>query len=249
MINPRSKNCIRLSTNSRTQPTMVEEQRCTATTPNAQAAPEQQQQWEHLQEFHVSIPLWPTDISAQGIEGGSPLIWTMLYPLSKATRTSTYAWNGHWNTTSGTNVPNHLVTERIPCLSQSRWSSRMDSSWVNPPTSANLLRNTHRLPALAKTTKTWYSPEITPTFQQSLPPQQQWEHMRAFHSNTLLWPTKERIGQTQVEGGSPLTWMMLHPPLADTQLQTYVWNRHLANYMPWTIDQATDRPPIILHAR
>jgi len=73
--------------------------------------------------------------------------------------------------------------------------------------------------------------------------------MRAFHSNTLLWPTQERIGQTQVEGGSPLIWTTLHPPLADTRLQTYAWNGHLANYMPWTIDQATDRPPIISHAR
>jgi len=111
MTNPRSKNCILPPPNSQTQPTTVEEQRRAATPPDAHADPEQWQEWEHLRAFHASIPLWPTDSSAQGIEGGSPLIRTMLYPLSEATRISTYAWNGHWDTMSGTIGPNHPVTE------------------------------------------------------------------------------------------------------------------------------------------
>jgi len=86
-------------------------------------------------------------------------------------------------------------------------------------------------------------------FQWSLSPQRQWERMRVFHSRKLLWPTMERTGQTQVAGGSPLTWTTLYPPLTDVRLETYAWNGHLANYMPWTIGPEIARPPIISHAR
>jgi len=81
--NPRSKNGILLPSNSWKQTTMAEEQWCVVTTPNAQAILEQWQQWEHLCKFHASITLWSVDIPMQGIEGDLPLIWMMLYPLSK----------------------------------------------------------------------------------------------------------------------------------------------------------------------
>jgi len=113
--------------------------------------------------------------------------------------------------TSGTDGPHNPVTERLPFLAQSRWNSRADASWANLPTLANLLTHTHWLSAQA-TTKTQPSPETTQNLQQSLPPQWQWENMWAFHSSKLLWPTKERTSQTQVEGGLPLIWTMLHPP-------------------------------------
>jgi len=53
-----------------------------------------------------------------------------------------------------------------------------------------------------------------------------------------------------VEGGSPLVWTTLYPPLETARLQTYAWDGHLSNFMPWTAretDLAT-RPPLISHA-
>jgi len=209
--NSRSKNCILPPSHSRKQATTAEEQHRAAIKPNAQAIREQRQRWEQLREFYASLPLWPTDIPTQGIDRGSPLIRTMFYPLSDTTRISTYAWNGHGDTLSGTVSPNDPETERLPCLSQSRWNTRADSGWAELSTSANLFRYSRRLTALAKT-KLWPSPETPINFQRSLSPQRQWERMRVFHSRKLLWPTMERTGQTQVAGGLPLTWTTLYLP-------------------------------------
>jgi len=130
---------------------------------------------------------------------------------------------------------NHTTTGP-PCLSQGKWNFRYDHSWVSSPSTANNpLSDIHRLPALAKnivrTTQ-----DTTPIFLTPLSPQQQWEHMQAFHSCTLLWPSEEGKCQ-QLEGGSPLIWIMLHPPSVDGPLLTYAWTGHLENYMPWKIGQ------------
>jgi len=156
----------------------------------------------------------------QGLCRGLPLFQTMFYPLSNTTWNSTYAWNRHGDTLSGTVSPNDPETERLPCLSQNRWNTRADSSWAELSTSENLFRYSHWLTALAKT-KTQPSLETPINFQWSLSPQWQWEHMCVFHSHKLVWPTTEITGQTQVAGGSPLTWTMLHPPLTDVWLKTY----------------------------
>ncbi len=246
MTNPRSQKCMLLTSNSQKNTITAEEERRAVTTPNAQVACDLRQRWEHLREFHASNSLWPMDIPMQGIEGDSPLIRTMFYPLSEATRILTYAWNGHGDATSGTDGSHNPVTERLPCLAQSRWNSRADAGWTNSPPLANLLRRTRR-PSAQATTRP--SLETTQNLQQPSPPQWQWENMRAFHSSKLLWPTKERTSQTQVDGGSPLIWTTLLPHQTDVRLQTYAWNGYLANYMPWKLDPATDRPPIISYAR
>jgi len=74
-----------------------------------------------------------------------------------------------------------------------------------------------------------------------------WEQMWVFYSSFQLWPSAVRPG---VEGGSPLVWMTLYPPLETVRLQTYAWDGHLSNFMPWTAwepDLAT-RPQLISHA-
>jgi len=142
---------------------------------------------------------------------------------------------------------NNLVTAGPPCLSQGKWSSRNDSSSLLPKVPM-ALDYICRLPALAKTTQT--SPDTTPILQETSL-QQQWEHMCAFHSSILLWPFEEWKCKNWMEGDLPLIWTMLHPPSAETRLQTYVWTGHLENYMPWSNGQTdtTVRPPIVLHAR
>jgi len=80
---------------------------------------------------------------------------------------------------------------------------------------------------------------------------QQWEQMRAFHSSSHLWPATVRPNPAGKEGHSPLVWTTLYPPLGTARLQTYVWDGHLDNFMPWTVstpDRVT-RPPLISHAQ
>jgi len=154
-----------MPTKSQKQMTTAAEQWCMASPSDAQAMLQQQQQWDHLWEFHASIPLWPMDIPMQGTEGGSPLLLMMFYPLSKTTWLLIYAWTGHLDIMPGIDCPTNHATERPPCLSQSRWNSRPDSGWASPPTPA-ILGYTHWLPVLAKT-KTRLLPEITQTFQSS----------------------------------------------------------------------------------
>jgi len=54
-------------------------------------------QWEDMQEYHSSINLWPSTKwpNLIRLEGGSPLVWTMLHPPATVARCLTYSWNGH----------------------------------------------------------------------------------------------------------------------------------------------------------
>jgi len=76
--------------------------------------------------------------------------------------------------------------------------------------------------------------------------------MRVFYSGMSLWPSKEQHTSSELEGGSPLLWTMLHPPMTETWLKTYALDGHLDNFMPWKAcqtDGAMVRPPLILYAR
>jgi len=75
------------------------------------------------------------------------------------------------------------------------------------------------------------------------------EDMRGFYSNITLWPSMERHHPTQIEGGSPLMWTMLHPPAAVAWLLTYSWKGHLDNYLPWANSNNVVQPPLISYAR
>jgi len=237
-----------LTTPSHTTMPMADPTQREAISHNVMAA-EQWQQWQHFHEFHAGNQPWPADITMHGSAGGSPLIQMMFYPPTAATWLSTYSWTGHRAVLPEIDYLNNYSTTGPPCPSQGKWNSWHDSSWARSPITANnSLHDTHQLQALVKNTA-WIDPEITPIFP-TPPQQQQWEHMRAFHSSNLLWPSEEGKSQ-QMDGGLPLIWTMLYPPAADMQCLTYTWTGHLENYMPWKIGQtgATSQPPIILYAR
>ena len=49
-----------------------------------------------MQAFYSHIPLWPSkEQHSIWLEGGSPLVWSMLYPPSVEEQLQTYTWNGH----------------------------------------------------------------------------------------------------------------------------------------------------------
>jgi len=72
---------------------------------------------------------------------------------------------------------------------------------------------------------------------------QQWENMQTFYSSTKHWPMHNQFS-TQIEGESPLVWMMVHSSSAATQLQTYAWIENLDHPLPGK-DPALpkERPP------
>jgi len=54
-------------------------------------------QWEQMQKFHSSIQQWPATVQPNSTwtAGGSPLVWTMLYPPLDIAWLQTYTWAGH----------------------------------------------------------------------------------------------------------------------------------------------------------
>ncbi len=71
-----------------------------------------------------------------------------------------------------------------------------------------------------------------------------------FYSSFQQWPATVQPNSTGTAGRSPLVWTMLHPPSATAQLQTYLWDRHLDSFMPWTASNpgCDTWPPLISHA-
>ncbi len=176
----------------------------------------------------------------------------MFHPIAGTTQLLTYTWIEYEANTPEINCDNNSATARLPFLSQGKWHSSTDSYWSRLPTNVNnLLGFTNQLPTMAKT-NTWPSLDIMLKLPEPSSSKEQWENMREFHLSTLLWPSQERQGQTKMEGNSPLIWTVLYPPLAEALCQTYTWNGHLDNYMPWNVKQTGGmqiRPPIILHAQ
>jgi len=217
-------------------------------TPYDALAVAQRQRWEHLQAFHAENRPWPADIPRKGIDGGSPLMRTMLYPFPASTQLSTYSWTRQWEETPGIDCSTNHVTARPPCLFQGMWNSRHTAGGDSSPIYRTALNYIRQPPARAKTIR--QTPLATTPTLQDPSQQRQWEHMRAFHSSTRLWPSKERKSQTWMDGGSPLIWTTLYSPSAEGRLQTYAWTGYLENYMPWRIGQsgATARPSLVSHA-
>jgi len=171
-------------------------------------------------------------ITPDGIEGGSPLVTTMKYPSSAPTWLSTYAWMECCShTLSG--IDHSTATARPTPLSQAKWNHRKDI-WVRP---LNIVENapnhTHR--RKAGKSVPWFSPDTPQNIKEPASPWTQWEQMQIFYSSILLWPAQDGHNPTQMEGSSPILWTMLHPPSVEARLQTYAWNGHLENFMPWTI--------------
>jgi len=97
-------------------------------------------QWEEMREYYLSTNLWPSTErhNPTMLEGGSPLVWTMLYPPATVARCLTYSWTGHLdNFLPWANDQSKRVT-RPPLISYARWNIRrsQDSSPL-PPDEAN----------------------------------------------------------------------------------------------------------------
>jgi len=173
-------------------------------------------------------------ITPNGIKGGSPLVTTMKYPSSAPTWLSTYAWMECCShTLSG--IDRSTATARSTSLSQATWNHR-NNVWVRPLNKVENAPNHTRRRNITEPASPWT----------------QWEQMRIFYSSIPLWPAQDGHNPTQMEGGSPILWTMLHPPSVKARLQTYAWNGHLEKFMPWTIGSINGtqvRPPLISHAR
>jgi len=216
---------------------------CEGTTPlDSPIIPEQQIRWEQLCAFHANNKQWPMGITPDGIEGGSPLVTMMKYSSSAATWLSTYTWMECCSHTP-TKIDHPMAKARPTSLSQAKWNHRKEAVDHSP-------NHTSQLKAGKSILR---SPPDTPqNIQETASPWTQWEQMQMFYSSICLWPAQEGHNPTQMEGGSPILWTMLHPPSAKARLQTYAWNGHLENFMPWTIghiDGTQVRPPLVLRAR
>ncbi len=137
--------------------------------------------------------------------------------------------------------PNSQPTMNLPChvkplarLQVEKLADCKDHHWWQEKP-AQLMPQLSREPLQSKTASydTW-----------------QWEHMRACYSSSQLWLSMMRPNSTGMEGGSPLVWTMLYPPLETARLQTYTWDGHLNNFMPWTTcnPDLDTRPPLTAHA-
>jgi len=246
-INSQSEKC-NLSTHSlQNMLTTSDSQRSWSTSHDGQVTSDQRVQGENTRIFYSSVKLWPTGIRTPR-EGGSPLVQTMLHWTSD-TRLQTYAWNDvEIPTFEPAGLKDHVTASR-PHLSQANWNRR-EANWLMPSVwAATLSSYVHRLQASPKTTKR-LSPDTLRDNQKTS--KRQWERMQAFYSSMSLWPSKEQHNSSELEGGSPLLWTMLHPPMAETRVKTYAWDGHLDNFMPWKAcqtDGATVRPPLISYAR
>jgi len=87
-----------------------------------------------MQEFHSSINLWPSTERPNLItlEGGSPLVWTMLHPTAKFSRCLTYSWKGHLDNFVPWESAHTNGVERPPLISYARWNIRRSKDLQQP---------------------------------------------------------------------------------------------------------------------
>jgi len=91
-------------------------------------------QWEDMQEYHSSINLWPSTKwpNLIRLEGGSPLVWTMLHPPATVARCLTYSWNGHLDNFVPWESNHTNGMERTPLISYARWNIQRSHDLPSP---------------------------------------------------------------------------------------------------------------------
>jgi len=90
-------------------------------------------QWEDMRRFYLSINLWPsTERQNPILEGGSPLVWTMLHPPKIVERCLTYSWKGHLD-----NFLPWACTEQMPLISYAKWNIQQCPDGLLPLNDAN----------------------------------------------------------------------------------------------------------------
>jgi len=84
------------------------------------------QNWALMRAFYSGIHLWPTDAqkSKIGMEGGSPLIWTVLRPPAAFEWLQTYAWAGHLDNYMPWSPDQTSSVEQPPIVSYAHWNIR-----------------------------------------------------------------------------------------------------------------------------
>ncbi len=93
-------------------------------------------QWERMRAFYSSMSLWPSkeQHNSSALEGGSPLLWTMLHPSMADTWVKTYAWDGHLdNFMPWKACQIDGATVRPPLILYARWNIRQDTDVSMPP--------------------------------------------------------------------------------------------------------------------
>jgi len=137
-------------------------------------------------------------------------------------------------------------TDRIQHLSHTLWNNQHDST-TQPPLAHTKSRDNPRR-STDKPAQLIPQPSREPLHSVLASfDTRQWEEMHAFSCRSQLWPSLERL---KMEGRSPLVWTTIYPPLTTTWLQTYAWDGHLDNFMPWSASNPNlaIRPSLISHA-
>jgi len=211
--------------------------------------------WENMRTFYQSSNLWPTDITSR-IEGSSPLIVTMFHLPPKTQRLQTYAWKTNpaetlWTDCETDPATADPMTASSPTLSQAKWANRQGLvPAIRPPKANNPPIYTGR-PLAVERPQGQLSSANPRKIQNPSTTRQKWEQMRLFFSSQPKWPTADQQTSEGSDGGSPLVWTTLSPISASARLQTYAWDGHLANLLPWTSGQPDStrvRPPLISYA-
>jgi len=172
----------------------------------------------------------------------------MFCPFAATPRLSTYSWIESERNPPGIECDTDSAMACAHSISNGMWNRATDLDQVRLSIRGNKPLGYNGRPTATAITTTRAPPVIMQQRRMTLSTQEQWEHMRAFHLKNSLWPSKERQSHSQMDGGSPLIWTVFHPPLAEERCQTYAWNGHLDNYMPWVVGHkggTQARPPFI----
>jgi len=210
------------------------------------------QLWDNMRTFYLGSSLWPMDIKTPRIDGSSPLIATMFHLPPKTQWLLTYAWEMNpAKTMLQTNCTTNPATASSLILSQAKWANRQGLVQSKQPPKANNSLNDTGRPLALEQPHEQPSLENPQNIQNPSTTWQKWEQMRSFFSSQSKWPTADQHTSEWKDSGSPLVWTMISPISAPACLQTYTWDRHLANLLPWTSSQTDSTrvwPPLILYA-
>jgi len=153
-----------------------------------------------MQEFHSSVQQWPSMAwpNPTPMEGGSPLVWSLLYSPCLTGRLQTYAWDGY--------LDNHMPWITRKCMSNIRPSLISHAMWTTRQwsTTARLENRVDISPAGA------VSPAPNPPLPCQPPTPHSINPMRTFISVTI-WLYLHLISPS-----SPTKWAAKHisPPVA-----------------------------------
>jgi len=205
-----------------------------------------------MRAFHSSVKSWPPTENASTKAGESPLSTTMLQLFPTAARLQTLAWPVQSVTLRPPTASSiEDMTKTAQPLTHAMWNHRKGPKRSIPRLSAdNSPSHSQKYGEKVSAQLAEKSSNHKQMARGNTQTRQQWDQMQQFYANTSFWPPATTQTSTQLEGGSPLLWTGLYPR-EGAWSQTYSWDGHLENYMPWNISpmpRVTTRPPLISHA-